>query len=313
MKSLNEPFVSIVIPIYNARNVIEDCLNSVFDIVYKNFEVIIVDDCSRNESVDFIQKNYPQVKALTTKKNSGFAASINLGIKNSCGDIVALLNMDTIVDKGWLDPMVRLLAGDTSIGIVGSKIFFSDGKTIQHAGGLLRENAVSLHIGRGEPDQGQFEFTREVDYICGASLAFRKALLDKIGMFDEKYKPLYYEDVDFAFRTKLVGKKIVYVPDSVIIHKENISVGGLSKAYYYYYHKSRLRFLFKNYSLRTIFSESLKEEMRWFSCELPVEIRGTLRKVYAASFLTIFSLLIKRIGTYIHDRLFLGIEKRYKK
>jgi GT2 family glycosyltransferase len=221
--------------------------------------------------------------------------------------------MDTIVDKGWLGPMVKLLAGDASIGIVGSKILFPDGKTVQYAGGLLRKNAVSLHIGRGEQDQGQFEFIKEVDYACGASLAFRRVLLDEIGMLDEKYRPLYYEDTDLAFRAKLAGKKVVYVPDSVLMHKENISVGGLSKVYYYYYHKSRLRFLFKNYSFRTIFSESLKEEVRWFSCELPVEIRGTLSMVYSASFLAIFFLLIRRVGAHIYNKAFLVGEKRHKK
>jgi len=309
----NEPLVSIIIPVYNARNVIEDCLNSVFNINYKNFEVIIVDDCSNDKSADFIQKNYPQVKVLTTKRNCGFAGSVNLGIKNSCGDIVALLNMDTIVDKGWLNSMANVLTDYVSIGLVGSKILFPDKKTIQHAGGLLRENAVSLHIGRGELDQGQFEFKREVDYICGASLAFKRELLGEIGMFDKKYTPLYYEDADFAFRTRLVGKKVMYIPNSVLIHKENVSVGGLSKAFYYYYHKSRLRFLFKNYSFKNIFSKSLREELRWFFYELPIEIRSTLLRVYLGSFLIIFSLLVKRGGVYVYNRLFFLIKKRSKK
>lgn len=295
MKSLNEPFVSIIIPIFNARDVIEDCLNSIFDIEYKNFEVIIVDDCSIDKSADFIQNNYSQVRVLATKKNSGFAAAVNFGIKNSCSDIVVLLNMDTVVRPRWLSPIVKLLIEDESIGLVGSKILFPDGKTIQHAGGLLRGNGVSLHIGRGDLDNDQFEFVKDVDYLCGASLGFRRSLLDKIGMFDENYKPLYYEDTDLAYRAKAAGKKVVYIPDSVLIHKENVSTAGLTPRFYYYFHKSRLRFVFKNYPLRGIFFGFFKEEKKWLAQELPVAIRPTLFKAYASVLFLVPCLLFRRI------------------
>jgi O-antigen biosynthesis protein len=150
LNSLNEPFVSIIIPVYNARGVIEDCLNSVFSIDYNNFEVIVVDDCSKDKSADFIQKRYPQVKVLRRKKNYGFAGAVNIGLQNARGKIVVLLNMDTIVYKGWLKPLVDALIADKTIGLVGSKILSVDRITLQHAGGLLFENGLSVHIGRGE-------------------------------------------------------------------------------------------------------------------------------------------------------------------
>ncbi len=295
MNSLNEPFVSIVIPIYNARNVIEDCLNSVFGIDYKNYEVIIVDDCSKDKSKDFIQENYPQVKLIITKSNRGFAGAINLGIKNSRGGIVVLLNMDTIVEKGWLRPLVNALVTDKSIGLVGSKIFSYDRKTLQHTGGLLLENGLSIHIGRGELDDGKYNYPRDVDYLCGASLGFKRCTLDEVGFFDERYRPLYYEDTDMAYRVKKHRLRVVYIPDSVIVHKENVSMNGLSKKFYYCYHKSRLRFVFKNHSLQNIMNNFFPKEKKWFLSELPVEVRSTVLTVYAVSLPGIIAMLARRL------------------
>lgn len=295
MRSLNEPFVSIIVPIYNAINVIDECLNSVFNVDYKNFEVIIVDDCSRDKSVEFIQKDYPKAKIVRTKRRHGFAGTVNVGIKNSSGDIVVLLNMDTIVDKGWLKPLVNALIKDESIGLVGSKILSYNRKTLQHAGGLLLENGLSVHIGRGELDIGQYNYPRRVDYLCGASLGFRRSLLEKVDFFDEGYKPLYYEDTDMACKVKRHGLKVVYVPDSVLVHKENVSTNGLSKNFYYCYHKSRLRFVFKNHSLKYIADHFFPKEKKWFLNGLPKDVRTTLLKVYLVSLPSILALLIKRL------------------
>lgn len=295
MNSFINPFVSVIIPVYNGKSVIADCLHSVFSVEYNNFEVIVIDDSSKDDSADFIQKNFHQVKVLKIKKNRGFAGSVNAGIKNSCGDIVALLNMDTIVDKGWLKPLVNALITDKSIGLVGSKIMFYNKEILQHAGGLLLENGLSVHIGRGELDNGKYNYFRDVDYLCGASLAFRRTTLEKVGLFDERYRPLYYEDTDMAYRIKKHGLRVVYIPDSILVHKENVSTNGLSKKFYYCYHKSRLRFVFKNYSLQDIFNHFFLKEKRWFLSELPEDIRTTLLKVYLVSFPHIVAILFKRI------------------
>lgn len=301
--TIDNPLVSVIIPLYNAYDVIGACLDSVLRQDYANIEIIAVDDCSKDSTAALISKNYPGVKLLQCGKNSGFAATVNLGIRKSAGDIIALLNMDTVVKSNWLSSMVRFIAGDESIGLAGSKILFPDGYTVQHAGGLLRENGVSIHIGRGEQDNGQFESVRDVDYLCGASLGFKRSLLDKIGLFDENYRPLYYEDADLAFRVKAAGKRVAYFPGSVLTHKESVCAGGLTADFYYYYHKSRLRFVFKNYPCGRFFS-FFKEEKRWFINELPGEIREVLLKAYLSAFFFVPYLLFKRIAWGVLHRAF---------
>lgn len=303
MNSFIEPFVSVIIPVYNGRSVIGDCLYSVFGVEYKNFEVIVIDDSSKDDSVDFIQNNFPRVKVFKKKRNCGFASSVNTGIKNSIGDIIALLNMDAIVDKNWLKPLVNALIIDKSIGLAGSKIISYNRITLQHAGGLLLENGLSIHIGRGEFDNEKYNCFRDVDYLCGASLAFRRAVLEKVGLFDEGYRPLYYEDTDMAYRIKKHGLRVVYIPDSVLVHKENVSTNGLSKKFYYCYHKSRLRFVFKNYNLQDIINHFFAKEKRWFLNELPKNIQATLLKVYLVSFPCIAVILFKRMIRFKNRKL----------
>ena len=289
-----DQLVSVIIPVYNGSKVIGECLDAVFSADYENLEAIVVDDCSSDDSAGYVRKEYPRARVVSTKRNRGFAGAVNAGIRASGGSIIVLLNMDTVVDKGWLGPLVDALTADESIGLVGSKIFFEDGKTLQHAGGLLLENGLPVHRGRGEVDTGKYEQSADVDYLCGASLGFRRGLLEKTGFLDEGFRPLYYEDTDLACRVRNLGMRVVYIPGSVLVHKENVSTGCLTKRFYYYFHKSRLRFVFKNYSMKEIIRGFLPREKKWFSEELPRDIRATLRKAYLISIPGIIVLLIKR-------------------
>jgi len=287
------PSVAIIIPTYNARDVIGDCLNALLKIDYPNFRIVVIDDNSKDDTVKFIEENYPEAEIFKTRKRSGFAGSVNLGIRKTIGDIVILLNMDTVVDKAVLKPLVNELSLDKEIGLVGSKIYSLDGKTLQHAGGLLRKNGISVHIGRGQFDNGQYDHVRDVDYLCGALLGFRRDIIEKVGFFDEGYKPLYYEDVDFAYRIRKKGLKVRYIPDSYLVHKENVSTGGLSDRFYYHFHRNRLRFIFKNYSFRFILSKFFPKEKHWFLNELPFRLRPILLKTYMLSIFTILGALVQ--------------------
>jgi O-antigen biosynthesis protein len=287
-----EPLVSVIVPTYNAKAVIRACLDSLLKIDYSRLTITVVDDSSQDGTAELVREHYPGVNVLSTPKNMGFAGSVNLGIRRTEGDILALLNMDTVVDKMWLRPLVEALISDKNVGLVGSKIFFEDNKTLQHAGGLFRANGVSVHIGRGELDQGQYDDPMDVGYLCGASIAFRRELLETVGLFDEGYRPLYYEDTDFAFRIKKKGFKIRYIPESRLIHKENVSTQGLSDTFYYHYHRSRLRFIFKSYKWDYILNKFAEEEKRWFSKELPADLKPLIFRTYLSSFFVVLKALV---------------------
>lgn len=288
------PLVSIIIPNYNGEKTIKDCLQSIYLLDYSKFEVILVDDASMDNSISVIHEFSHRLRIIKNTVNRGFARTINRGIRESKGEVVVLLNMDTVVKKDWLSELVKVLISDERIAIVGSKILDPDDKTIQHAGGLIRDNALTVHIGRGEIDNGQYNRIREVDYICGASLGFRKSLLRDIGYLEEDYSPLYYEDTDLAFRARKKGYKVVYVPDSILVHNENFSTGGLTAKFYYFYHKSRIRFALKNYSPKYLFRGFLKAEIIWFKAFQPKEFKIQLIKAYFVNFLSLPRLVLFR-------------------
>jgi len=291
--------VSIIIPSYNGEKVIGDCLKFVYALEYQNFEVIVVDDASRDNSVAIIESLFPCAKVIRNSKNLGFAGTINRGIKESKGEIVVLLNMDTLVKKDWLSELVKVIISNEKAGIVGSKMLDLDGTTVQHAGGLINSNGVSVHIGRGEADTGQYDELREVDYLCGASMGFKKSLLEEIGCLDEGYSPLYYEDTDLAFRARRKGYKNMYVPGSVLVHNENYSTSGLTARFYYFYHKSRIRFVVKNYSFKYLFTKFLRAEINWFKNSHPKGLRIQLIGIYFITLLFLPEILYSKIRDWV--------------
>jgi len=257
--------VSVLIPLYNGEKVIECCLDSVLSSNFKDYEVLILDDCSDDKSVDRVQRYISEnILLLKSNKNIGFVRNICRGIERAGGDIIVLLNMDTVVDVDWLAELIKPFSVEQDIGITGSKIYYMDGVTIQHAGAFLDEIGRSYHIGRGEIDKGQYDDSREVEYVCGASLAFQKKALDAVKGFDQRYSPAYYEEVDFGYRLRRAGYKIIYVPTSKLRHHECYSTASNNSSFFYYISKNRLRFVFKHFTIKKLMFDFMPKEKNFF-------------------------------------------------
>ncbi len=253
---------SIIIPVWNGENVILDALNS----VYKNtedavIEVICVNNASEDNSADLIATHFPQVLLLNQSVNLGFAGGINIGIQRATGDIIVLLNQDTVVHSGWLQALSAALA-DPTVGIVGCKIFYPDGR-IQHAGGKIDARGAATHIGNGEIDTGQYDQPRDVDFVTGAALALTAKTVRTIGLLDEGFSPAYYEDVDWCYRAKSAGLRVRYTPAATLVHAESTSTENIPLAKKTMTHIGRLRFLLKHRSLTNLQSEFLPAELDW--------------------------------------------------
>lgn len=290
----NVILVSIIILNFNGKEYIRDCLNSVFSSHYPKFEIIVVDNASCDDSDYIIEKEFPYVKLVRNKKNLGFAAGNNIGIRVAKGDIVILLNNDTIVEKGWLEGIMDTLTSSDEIGIVGSKILFPDKKTIQHAGGIIHPNALTNHYGYGEEDIGQYDMIMNVDYVTGASIGIKKEVFEKIGFLEESYYPAYYEETEFCYRAKLHGYRVVYTPKSVLYHYGSASTHLFSYKFYYYYHKNRIRFVLRNYSFSEFITSFIPKEMIWSINSCPIESRLPLIQAYICIIFTLPFILYNR-------------------
>ena len=244
---IRHPLVSIISVNYNTDAVTVEMLKSLQQITYPNIEIIIIDNASAIDA-GYIAKEFPQITFIQNSKNEGFAGGNNRGIEIAKGDIILLLNNDTEVEPGFIEPIVDLFKSDDNIGIISPKILYYQTKNIiQYAGGTAINSftARGKFIGTGEVDYGQYNQAHQTHLAHGTAMAISKKVFDKIGLLPEDYF-LYYEELDFSEHAQRAGFKIWYQPASVVYHKESMSVGKANPLKVYYQNRNRLLFIRRN-------------------------------------------------------------------
>ena len=221
----DRPKVSIVIPVYNQIHYTYACLESILDNTKNiSYEIIIADDVSTDATRE-LTKFVENVVVARNSINQGFLKNCNQAASRVRGEYILFLNNDTKVTHNWLDSLVKLIESDKTIGMVGSKLIYPDGR-LQEAGGILWSDGSGWNYGRFDnPDKCEYNYVKDVDYISGASIMLSKKLWEDIGGFDERFAPAYCEDSDLAFEVRKRGLRVVYEPKSVVIHFEGISNG----------------------------------------------------------------------------------------
>ena len=219
------PRVSIVIPVHGKLAYTFACLRSLARYPgLASFEVIVVDDASPDASAATLAQ-IGSLQLLRNASNLGFIGSCNAGAATARGEFLLFLNNDTQVTSGWLDALLRCFAERTDCGIAGSRLVYPDGH-LQEAGGLVFADGSSWTVGRFESrDTPAFRYRREVDYVSGAALMIRREVFQRIGGFDARFTPAYYEDTDLAFAVRKLGLRVCYEPASTVIHCEGITSG----------------------------------------------------------------------------------------
>ena len=224
-KQYEHPTVSIVIPVYNQFAYTYNCLRSIRKYSGKvKYEIIIADDCS-NDLTKEIKKVISGITVVRNEKNLLFLRNCNNAAKSAKGDYILFLNNDTQVQENWLQPLIDLMKKDEKIGMTGSKLIYSDG-TLQESGGILWKDGSAWNYGRNQDaTRSEYNYVKEVDYISGAAIMIRSALWKRLGGFDDRFAPAYYEDTDLAFQVREAGYKVVYQPLSIVVHFEGKSNG----------------------------------------------------------------------------------------
>jgi len=209
---------SLIIVNWNGRDLLEDCLPSLENQTITAEEIIVVDNGSNDDSVEFLKISFPSVKVVTLDKNYGFAKANNIGIRLASGSRIALLNNDTVVDSQWLEELNHALDNHPEVGFCASKmLMYRDPNIIDSAGDML---GIARAYKRGHRKQDGTEFNEPafVFGACAGAALYRREMLADIGLFDETFVT-NLEDVDLSFRAQLAGYKCIYVPTAVVYHK----------------------------------------------------------------------------------------------
>lgn len=229
--------LSIVIPNYNGKKLLQKNLPYVFDAAEyflkktnSEVQVIVIDDCSEDNSVESIkyfissikQENI-ELKILENERNLGFSSTVNKGVKEASGEIVVLLNTDVVPEKDFLDPLI-IHFKDPKIFAVGCMDKSIEGSNIVLRGrGIGKWQRGFLVHARGEIDKA------DTLWVNGGSGAFRKSIWERLGGFNELYSPFYWEDIDLSYRALKSGYKVLFEPKSIVVHEHE--KGSIKKKY----------------------------------------------------------------------------------
>jgi GT2 family glycosyltransferase len=272
-----QPYVVSIILNTNRREDTLECLASLERSTYHNRHAIVLDNHSTDGSVETIRARFPAVQIIELADNRGYAGNNNVGIEAARAqgaDWVFVLNEDTVLDPDCLAELVAVGESDPQIGIVGPMVYHHDEPhIIQSAGGKLGPYWDSLHIAKNEPDQGQFSQPHLVDWISGCGIVVRRAVIEGVGMIDERYF-YYWEETEWCLRASRSGWRIMHVPQAKLWHK------GVQRNYHpkpsvtYYATRNRLLTLAKHHAppkawvlawaqmLRTLTSWTVKPKWR---------------------------------------------------
>jgi GT2 family glycosyltransferase len=244
MTAQPEPLVSVIIPNWNGAHHLPVCLESLSTQHYRHHEVIVVDNASHDDSLEVLAR-YPTVCALPQARNLGFTGACNVGFRAAGGSIQVLLNNDTEVHPDWLAHVVAAFAAHPEAGLVASKMLLFDRRDVLHtAGDYVTPDGLAHNRGIWHKDAGQYNRRVYVFSACGGSAAYRRSMLDEIGLLDEDFF-FSFEDVDLAWRAQLAGWRCVFEPQAIVYHKLKASGGGKTASFYD--GRNRIYTIAKNY------------------------------------------------------------------
>lgn len=272
---IDQPAVALVVVAYNHADHLPATLTALDRLTYPadRRSIVVIDngdgssaeaariwERSRREASNFRQTPAP-LHIIQAARNLGFAGGCNAGVAATQSDIVVLINPDVEPRPDFVQQIVAPLH-ESSVGVVGAKLLYPDGRTIQHAGGYLDPHMLlAHHYGYAQPDSEQFNEARPVEFVTGAALALRRETWATLGGLDETFYPAYYEDVDLCWRVAQAGLEVRYAPRAVAVHHEAAGLGKGSAGYHRLFHTNRLRLLWKHRDDRWLLHEWLPAEL----------------------------------------------------
>jgi hypothetical protein len=223
------PLLTVAVLSYDGRHLLEVILPSLARQSFRDFEVVLVDNGSRDDTVPWVQEHWPEIEIVSLPQNIGVTAALNVCARSGRGELVGLFNNDLELDGNCLGELVSALNAHPESGWAGAKLMdFEQRDVLDGAGDVFTWAATGGRRGHGERDRGQYDEPRAIFGACGGAALYRRSALARVGDFDEDFFA-FYEDVDWNLRAQLAGFSCRYVPSAVVYHMGSATIGrGLS-------------------------------------------------------------------------------------
>lgn len=264
---MNNPLVSIIVLNWNGKELLQECLDSVLKSTYSPKETIVVDNGSSDGSVQLIKSNFQSVIVLETGENLGYGEGNNRGIAIAKGKYVVTLNNDVVVERCWLDKPIEYLENDIGIGVISCRqMNYYNRLLVDSCFHYPAPELTLARYGYGEiyKDDSRLSVPGYVIAPNGGSAIYRKEMFLKLCGFDRNFFA-YNDETDLCMRAFLNGWKCVYVPQSIVYHKDSASFKKVGGKMHYFHERNRIWFIYKFYPVSFIISHTIPivlEEMR---------------------------------------------------
>jgi len=245
-----EPLVSIIIVNYNGCSILEKCLESLSKITYSNFEIILVDNNSADDSIQLVKEKFSKVIILKLDSNKGFAEPNNIGARIAKGKYLLFLNNDTVVTENFLTELVKVIQSNEKIAICQSLLLKSDGTT-DSSGDYIDELGVVYN------SKTVVSELRTISSARGASMIIEKSIFDELGGFDATFFATF-EDVDLGWRAWIKGYHVVLAPNSIVYHVGGQTTKTLSDEIAFHGFKNQISMKITNFESSLVFLKLIK-------------------------------------------------------
>ena len=222
----NRPLISVVIPNYDGARFLETCLQSLIRQTYPRVEILVVDNSSRDSSIEIVRRIAPQARILQLESNLGFAAAVNRGVQAASGEWIAVLNNDTEAAPAWLSECAAAISRHPEASFLACRILdFQQRDRIFSAGDCFLRAGIGYRRGQEQADSDQFQQEIPIFAACGCAALYRKTVIEQANGYDEQFFA-YLEDVELGLRLQASGMRGYYIPSAIVYHVGSGTSGG---------------------------------------------------------------------------------------
>jgi len=315
------PLLSVIIPNWNGKKFLVECIDSLREQTFRDFETILVDNGSTDGSAELVKERYGGfLRIIRNSKNLGFTGGNNIGIQAAKGEFIVLLNNDTWTEPTWLEELVKAIGPDPQVGMWASKVYsYFRRNQIEAVGELIYRDGLNRARGQYEHDRGQYEAVEEIFFPPGCGGMYRKRVFDEVGLFDEDFFA-YGDDAEIGIRARLAGWRCFYVPKAILYHKNSGSTAPYSPLKAFYVERNRFWITIKYFPLPLLFLSlfftiyrfgfqaygALTHQGaagRFTGIYSPFRLMGILLKAYGSGFLYLPRMWRKRRKTTILQKV----------